>query len=245
MKAIKEMKKGKVPGCDGLPVKFYIAFLDHLITPLMNLFEEIQCRGRMSESMLRGVMCLIPKKGKDSKFIKNLRPLRLLNMDYKILAKVLATRLKEVMPSFVGEYQTGFMARRHIQDNIRKTIDIIAHVYKSKQKALIVSIDFEKCFDRIEHLSIYKAFEYFNFGPKFIAWLRVFFTGLQICTQNAGCVSKFFVKGRGVNQGCPISPFCYNAIGELLAQEIKNNPFIRGIKVGKSEGRKCYYPIHG
>ena len=155
---------------DGLPIEFYVWFRDDIIGLLMELFQEIKKKGEMTLSMRKGIMCLIPTKDKDPRIIRNLRPLTLLNTDYKILAKTITNRLKEVLPSIVGPYQVDFMEGCHIQENIRRTMDIIAHVNEAKKKAVIVCIDFEKCFNRIEHQSIFDTFKYFQFGPKFISW---------------------------------------------------------------------------
>ena len=173
----------------------------------------------------------MPKGSKDTRHIKNNRPIMLLSTDYKILARILAKRLKMVLPDIVGPEQSGFMETRSIQDNIRKTMDVVAHIYQSNKKAVIVSIDFLKCFDKIEHRAIYAALRYYNFGETFINWIKVFFTDFAFCTQNAGYVSNIQPKGRGVNQGCPISPFLFNIIGAIMAQAIQSNPYIKGVKM--------------
>ena len=229
--AATEMEKNKVCGCDGLSLEFYIHFWHLLKNELWSMYLESKQRGSFVHSARKGIISLLPKKDKDPRILRNLRPLAILNYDYKILAKALANRLKMVLPFLIGEQQTGFMAGRQIQSNIKQTMDIVTHVSKNQKRAVIVSIDFEKCFDRIEHRSIYEAMRYFNIGEEFISWIHVFFTNALLCTFNAGRASDFFVKGRGVNQGCPISPFCYNLCGELLAHLIKNNPLIKGIRV--------------
>ena len=168
--AINDMKTGKVPGCDGLPIEFYISFKEEIKGMLLELFNEIRERQEMTRSMKRGIMSLLPKRNKNSTEIRNLKPLTLLASDYKILAKIMANRLKKVLPSIIGEQQTGFMAGRHIDSNIRKTMDVVSSIYQSKGgiKAVVVCIDFEKCFDRIEHQSIFAALRYFNFGSNYI-----------------------------------------------------------------------------
>ena len=135
----------------------------------------------------------------------------------------------------IGDYQTGFMAGRNILTNIRRTIDLITHVYESGKRALIVSVDFEKCFDRLSHKSMFKMLEFFQFGDIFTNWVRLFFNDFLVCTQNAGYLSKLFVKGRGCNQGCPISPFLMIGCGKIMAQMIINNPRIKGISMYSTE----------
>ena len=230
--ACKDMKTGTVCGCDGLGVEFYLIFWNCLEHLLWGMYQEVINSGQLGRSSRRGIVTLIPKRNRDPRRMESLRPLTLLNCDDKFLAKAMATRIKKVLPDIVGEEQTGFMESRQISTNIRRAIDIVAHIYQSGKKAVIVSIDFEKCFDRIEHDSIYAAMNYFNFGPHFIKLTKIFFTNFYLFTQNNGYCSELFRKERGVNQGCNYSPFCYNVCGAIMSLLIKNNPDIRGIKMG-------------
>ena len=110
-------------------------------------------------------------------------------------------------------------------------MDVISHIYQSGKKAVVVSIDFEKCFDRIEHKSIQGAMQYFNFGPKITSWVQIFYTDFYVCTQNAGYTSELFLKSRGCNQGCNISPFRFILCSEVMTHLIHGNPEIKGIKM--------------
>ena len=97
---------------------------------------------------------------------------------------------------------------------------------------LILSIDMEKCFDRLEHNSIFGSLRYFGFGENFIRWVSLFYNQFLICTQNFGIKSEYWIKGRGTNQGCPLSPSLYLLTAEILANKIRQHPDIRGIKIG-------------
>ena len=228
-KAIFEMKKGKVPGIDGIPIEFYCTFIEEIQHPLFAMYQEVQSTGTLGRSTRKGLISLLPKRNKDPRKLRNLRPLTLLCNDYKVLAKMMANRLKLVLPSIISEEQTGFMSGRDIHSNIRRTMDIISHVNQTKKLAVIISIDFEKCFDRIEHKSIVGSLRFFKFGETLIEWIKVFFRDMWLCTQNAGELSPLFKKSRGTNQGCPISPFLYNLCGEVMTQLIKNNANIQGV----------------
>ena len=108
-RALNELKNNKVPGCDGLSKEFYCTMWDMLECPFWNMVKEIIVSKILNQSSRKGLISLIPKKGKDPRIIKNLRPLTLLNTDYKIIAKTLANRLKKVLPELIGPQQTGFM----------------------------------------------------------------------------------------------------------------------------------------
>ena len=204
--AMHSLKNNKCPGSDGLSVEFYKSCwssMKHLALPM---FRETIEKGRLGTSARRGLMQLIPKKGKDCRYIKNMRPLMLLNVDYKILATAVASRLQSVLPDIIGEQQTGFMEGRSIHNNLRRTMDILNWVndeYHRKEtltddEYIIINLDFVKCFDMIEHKAV--------FGSAFIDMVKIFFKDFMVCTQNAGYTSTYFAKTRGINQGCPNIP---------------------------------------
>ena len=109
----------------------------------------------MSPSMRRGIITLLPKKDKNQLLLKNWRPISLLNTDYKILAKVLAFRLKKVLPSVIHEDQSGFISGRYIGENIRLFIDVLHYFKINDIPGLVLSIDFEKAFDKVEWEFLY------------------------------------------------------------------------------------------
>ena len=229
--ALRSMKNDKAPGNDGLTVNFFKVFWPVLKDLLLLLYREVITSGELNSSARKGVITLIPKK-KDLTQLKNWRPITLLNMDYKILGKVIARRLKQVLPDIIGPQQTGFMEGRNITENIRGTIDLITHVYQNQKDALIISVDYEKCFDRIEYQAVQGALKYFGFSNRFAKMTNIFFNNFQICTSNAGFFSDFFAKSRGVNQGCLVSPYLFLLCSEVMAHKIKENVNITGIQMG-------------
>ena len=229
------LKSNKVPGLDGLTIEFYRKFWKLLAPALLEMYKYSFEQGLLPESVRQGLISLLPIKNKDTRYVKNMRPLTLLNNDYKILAKTLDNRLREVLPSIISSDQTGFVKGRKISHNVRKSIDIL-DITKSKQAAgVILSIDMEKCFDRLEHSALFASLKYFNFGETFVKWIRLFYTDFQICTQNFGELSHLWTKGRGCQQGCPLSPGLYLLTAEILANKLRNNPKIKGIQVGEVE----------
>lgn len=233
--AVKQMENLKTPGHDGIPADFYKVFWSEIKTHLHEALNLALNNGQLYHSALRGVITLIPKKERDLLQISNWRPITLLNVDYKILAKALASKMKKSLPFLIHEDQTGFMEGRNIAHNLRKVIDIIQIVDKRQIQALIVSVDAEKCFDRWAWSAIDKALQFFNFGPKFRNKIQTLFRGLCSCIINNGHVSEFFYLHKGIAQGSGISPYLHLIIMEILAIRLRNNPNIRGIEVGGKE----------
>ena len=164
-----------------------------------------------------------------------MRPLTLLNNDYKILAKALDNRLSALLPKIIHNDQTGFVKGRNIAHNIRKSIEVIDFCNAKRIPSVIMSCDMEKCFDHIEHSAVFGCLRNLGFGPNFVRWISLFFTDFQVCTQNYGNLSHWFVKERGVNQGCPISPGAYLCAGEALANAIRKHKDIKGISICEIE----------
>ena len=232
--ALDSMKKDRAPGCDGLTVNFFQTFWCGLQFILFEVYNTAIKIGQLNSSAKKGLITLIPKKA-DPHYIKNWRPLTMLNTDYKILAKLLALRLKKVLADIIGPQQTGFMEGRCISHNIRKTIDIVSHIYNAGKKALLVSIDYVKCFDRIEYTAVRGALRYFGINEDYINMTSLFFTDFQVCVGASGHHTDMFPKTRGVNQGCPLSPYLFLVCGEVMSHKIKENKNIRGIKLGEAE----------
>lgn len=144
--AVKSMDSNKTPGTDGLPAEFYKIFWKDISTLLVSALNYAFESGCLSITQRRGVIKLIPKKDAELYYIKNWRPITLLNTDYKIAAKALANRIKSVLPSIINNDQTGFMKNRFIGENIRLIDCIIQYAAKENIPGLLLFIDFEKSF---------------------------------------------------------------------------------------------------
>ena len=187
--AVKGMARNKSPGLDGLTTEFYVVFLtkfeDVLLDALNYAFTNT---GKLHKSAMRGVITLIPKKGKDIRKVASYRPISLLCTDYKIVEKILANRLKPALDFIINQDQKGFMADRRISCNIRCILDMIDYAEKHDLPAIVVSIDFLKCFDRIETTAILDALAYFNVGPDFCKWTKIIYSNSNptACIINNG-----------------------------------------------------------
>ena len=174
-------------------------------------------------------------------FIKNWRPLTLLNCDYKLAAKAIANRLKVFLPNLINNDQTGFIKGRFIGENIRLMDSIICYAKEKNIPGLLLFLDFEKAFDTIEWPFIRKTLEFFGFGPGIIKWLNLFYQSSESCVLNNGWASDFFKIQRGVRQGCPLSPYLFVLSAEVLAKAIRKDKYIKGILVNNTEIKLSQY----
>ena len=144
---LKEMKFNKSPGNDGFTAEFYYTFWPMLGDILIDALNEAYDKGESATSQKQGVITLIEKEGKDTLNIKNYRPITLLNVDYKILSKVLAKRIKEVLNDFIIHHdQVGYIKNRNIGEAVR-LIDDLLFDSLNRTHGFLVTVDFEKAFD--------------------------------------------------------------------------------------------------
>ena len=150
--ALKGMKKLSAPGLDGLTVAFYNEFWNILAPFIHANIQSAFDNGHFSIDQHRGVLKLIPKKGKDVRLVKNLRPITLLNVDYKILTKCLANRLHDIIPKLVHTDQRGFVQGRFLGENLieLQTLMAMAQDFENGKQFAIFSLDIEKAFDSID-----------------------------------------------------------------------------------------------
>ena len=110
----------------------------------------------MSPIQKEGIIICIPKGDKPREYLKNWRPISLLNVVYKIATSCLAERMKKVLPTLISEDQTGFVANRYIGNNTRFIYDLINCLNTNRLNGLLLWIDFEKAFDHLTGLSCTK-----------------------------------------------------------------------------------------
>ena len=230
-KALKQLPNNKTPGLDGLTAEFYKVFWSQIQNLVYDSWKCSIDNRKMSQDQRRGVLTLIPKKNKNIRELKNWRPLTLLNCDYKIFAKLMATRLQSVLSDIISTDQSGCIKGRSTFSNIRSTIDIINTCNEKNTTGLIAFIDYEKAFDTVRWTFMEKVLKKLNFGDYFRDCISLMYRDIETCVINNGHASTFFKPSRGIKQGCPISANLFVLIVEVLATAIRNNPKIIGIAI--------------
>ena len=233
LNALKGFQPGKTPGDDGFTKEFYETFFELLWGNLIDSFNEAFQTGKLSISQRRGIISLIPKDENNLMVLSNWRPITLLNVDYKILARAIAKRIESKLPKLVHSDQTGFVKGRYIGQNVRLLNDLMEFTELNKLPGILLFIDFEKAFDTLEWPFIHHALKFLNFGPNICKWISVLYNEVESGVINGGYMTNYFQVTRGVRQGCPLSPLLLILCVEILAQK-----FVKILKL-----RVLNYPI--
>lgn len=226
--AIKSLKKGTSPGGDGLPAEFYQAFLPLVGPELVAVYQESLEGGKLPLSMRIGLVTLLHKKN-SKEDLANWRPITLLNTDYKILAKVLTLRLKEVVSSVVHPDQTCGVPGRSGSLNLVLIRDVISWAEQRQLPLAILSLDQEKAYDRVSHSFLWSVLEKLGFGPKFRAWIQLLYNEVFSQIRVNGFYSEPVEQLGGVRQGCPLSPLCYILFLEPLISRLRLTATLTGV----------------
>ena len=231
--ALKGMAHRKAPGNDGLPMEFYVNFWPVLGADLMRVLNSCFVNRRLSKSQRRGVISLSFKKG-DRLDPRNWRPISSLNVDYTIASRSIAGRLLKVLHVVVDKDQTCGVLGRFIGENVAYLRDVVDYVSQVGVPCAILSLDQEKAFDRVDWSFMKATLSVMGFGPSFISWIDLFYSGSQSTVNVNEHVSSYFSLSRGVRQGCPLSPLLYVMVAEVLACNIRSYPDINGLSLPAS-----------
>ena len=233
--ALRRMGRRKVPGIDGLPAEFYLKFWGTLGPVVLEVLSEVLRTGVLGGSLAKGVISLLFKKG-DSSDLRNWRPLTMLCVDYKLLAKVLADRLGTALPYVVHEDQTCGVAGRSLRWNLLLIRDAIAWAEDRHLPLMVVGLDQAKAFDRVHLGFLFRVLDRLGFGRMFVGWLRTLYAAAGSTVSVNGHLGEFFRLHSGVRQGCPLSPLLYVLYMEPLAEAIRADAGVSGFLVPGSGG---------
>ena len=238
--AIDKMARNKAAGISGFTAEFFSFFWEDIGDFVVDYYNQAKKHGELFITHRRGVITLVPKKGNQMQ-LKNKRPICLLDVVYKIIAKVIANRLGNVVDKLVHNNQTGFIKGRYIGENLRLISDVIDYCDMDNIEGILMAIDYRNAFDSVEHDFIIHSLKCFNFGPDFISWVRLLYNNVTLTVKNNGHTSRWFSCSRGTFQGSPLSGLLFNLVAEILAIKIRAARNVNGVIINGNEIKLSQY----
>eukprot|EP00253_Pinus_taeda_P003653 PITA_03653 len=154
--AIWDMEPDKAPGPDGFSAHFYRAYWTIIKSDLLRMAKAFQKKTKVGGSTKSTFLALIPKEVNPATFDR-FRPISLCNVSYKILAKLLANRIKTLLSKLISPDQGGFVAGRHILDSVILFQESVHSSCQRKEKGMLIKLDMTNTFDQTEAINNIKT----------------------------------------------------------------------------------------
>ena len=230
--ALKQMDPLKAPGPDGMPPLFFQQFWPTTGDEVAEAILTCLNTGSIPPSINRTLITLIPKV-KSPVRVSDYRPIALCNILHKLISKVLANRLKKILPCIISESQSAFQSSKAITDNILVAFETLHHIKNQKSKKggfMAMKLDMSKAYDWVEWIYLVRIMEKLGFCEK---WVSLVLECISIVSYS------IFVNGepkgdirpsRGLRQGDPLSPYLFLLCSEGLNRMLQKAAANDGIK---------------
>jgi hypothetical protein len=204
-------------GPDEFSFLFYHKFWSTIKANFIALVRGFE-KGVINMARLNYAMIILIPKEEDAKSLKKFRPISLINCSFKIFAKALNNRLETISDRLLAPNQTAFVKGRYILVSVVSVHEIIHDTVKKGQKGLVLKLDYEKAYDRVDWQFLEEMMSIRGFGPKWRGWVMSLVKGGSICIRVNEENSPYFKTGKGLRQGDPLSPLWFNLVVDVFSR---------------------------
>lgn len=195
--ALKNCNSLKAPGPDGFNFSFVKKAWGFLKDLVLQFFAEFHENGRLTKGINSTLISLIPKVDCPTTF-KDYRPISMVGCIYKILSKVLANRIKQHLPSIIGEAQAAFVGGKQILDGVLIANEAIHSWKHSTRGGLILKLDFERAYDCVNWGFLVDMMGKVGCGGKWCDWIKECISSVSMSVLINGSATKEFRTQKGI-----------------------------------------------
>ncbi|GKV49607.1 hypothetical protein SLEP1_g56348 [Rubroshorea leprosula] len=234
--AVWSCESSKAPRPDGFNFKFIKEMWEVIKGDILGFVDDFQKHGKLVGGVNSSFIVLIPKVDNPQK-IEEFRPISLVGVMYKVIAKLLAHKLSSILNGVIGENQMAFIGGRQLANSVVIVNETIDEAQKGKKAGFIFKLDFEKAYDKVCWAFLDYMMMRLGFGQKWKGWMTECLKTTEVSVLLNGSTTRQFKMQRGLRQGDPLSPFLFLIIAEGLNGIIKSaisHGLFEGITVGQS-----------
>ena len=231
-KAIFQLDGDKALGPDGFTIAVFQDCWDVIKEDLVKVFDEFHRSGIINQSTNASFIVLLPKKSMAKK-ISDYRPISLVTSLYKIIAKVLAERLRGVLHETIHSNQGAFVQGRQILDVVLTANEIVDEKRRLEEEGVVFKIDFEKDYDHVSWDFLDHMLEKKGFSPRWRKWMRGCLSSVSFAILVNGNAKVWVKASRGKTRR-PFIPFFVHFSCRCIEQDVI-----------ESRGKKCLGGFQG
>ncbi|KAF7146289.1 hypothetical protein RHSIM_Rhsim04G0067000 [Rhododendron simsii] len=236
--ALFDMHPSKAPGYDGMTPGFFQKHWDIVGLDVCRAVRSFFHGGKMLGSLNRTNIVLIPKIPTPTK-VSQFRPISLCTTIYKVIAKILAKRLCQFLPSIISENQSAFVGGRQITDNVliaHELTHYIRHKRYGIKGVAAFKLDMAKAYDRVDWRYLEQVLRQLGFHTLWIGWVMECVKTVSFSITVNGEAGESFHPSRGIRQGCPLSPYLFVLCGEgftALCNDYVSKKLLYGFRINR------------
>jgi mannosylglycoprotein endo-beta-mannosidase len=212
--ALFQMEGDKAPGPDGFNASFYQHNWNTVGGDVTDVVLSFFKSGKLLKQVNHTFLALVPKSA-DSSSLNDFRPISCCNVLYKIIAKVLANRLKVVIEELISQNQHAFLKGRQIGECSQLAHELIRDFQKKHGKRSCIKLDLQKAFDSVNREFIFFIMHCMKFPYTWISWVRECIASPTFSLLINGSSTGYFDSNRGIRQGDPLSPYLFVMVMEF------------------------------
>src|SRR5277367_1279237 len=230
LQALKDMKTGKAVGVDEVPAEFLKVLGEKGEKELVTLCKEMYIEGKWPEDFTRVVMIPLPKKA-NAVECSDHRTISLISHASKIMLKVLTKRIEAKAKDLIGRNQFGFRRGCGTRDAIGVMRVLCERTMEHGNDVYICFVDFEKAFDRVSWEKMMKVLQNLGVDWRDRKMISELYLNQEAVIRVGDEESEPAIIGRGVRQGCPLSPLLFSIYAEVMMAEALDT-IEEGVRVG-------------